>query len=82
MKRIVKTIRFPDAILEGIRPVMKRNNLKFTEFIIEAINTYMRVQKFSEGVIKSFKAWKKGNHPELKKGITNYVRNIRKGRNV
>ncbi len=82
MKRIVKSIRFPDSLLEEIRPVMKKSNLNFTEFIIESIKTYIRVQKHNEGITKSFGAWKKGNHPELKKGTANYLRKIRKGRNI
>ena len=82
MKRIVKSIRFPDSILEEIRPVMKKGNLNFTEFIIESVKTYIRVQKQNEGITKSFGAWKTENHPELKKGTANYLRKIRKGRNT
>ena len=39
MERVVKTIRFPGDVLEEIRPFMKKNNLNFTGFVIEAIET-------------------------------------------
>ncbi len=81
MKSIIKSIRFPESILEEIRPVISKNKLNFTEFIIEAIKTYIRVLNYTDGIEKSFGTWKKSNHPELKKGVNNYIRKMRKGRN-
>ena len=67
MKNVVKSIRFPKTILEDVCPIMEKNNLSFTEFVIEAIKTYIRVLDYTDGINKSFGAWKNGGHPELKK---------------
>ena len=80
MKRIVKTVRFPESILEEIRPIMNKNNLNFTEFIIESVRTYTRILNYTDGVDKSFGAWKNRSHPELKDGVNSYIRKVRKGR--
>jgi len=82
MKSTIKSIRFPEPILEEIRPVMNKKDLNFTEFIIAAIKTYIRVSNYTDGINKSFGAWKNGTHPELKNGVNKYVRKMRKGRNI
>lgn len=82
MKSIVKSIRFPEIILGEVKPLMKKNNLNFTEFIIESIKAYIRGLKYIDGINKSFGAWKIGTHPELKNSVNSYIRNIRKGRNI
>jgi len=82
MKSVVKSIRFPKTILEDVHPIMKKNNLNFTEFVIEAIKTYIRVLNYTDGIKKSFGAWENGAHPELKKGVNSYIRNMRKSRNI
>ena len=82
MERILKTIRFPGDILEEMRPFMKKNNLNFTNFVMEAIRNYIRVLKYKEGIKNSFGAWKNGEHPELAEGVDNYVRKMRTGRSL
>lgn len=82
MKSVVKSIRFPKTILEDVHPIMKKNNLNFTEFVIEAIKTYIRALNYTDGIKNSFGAWENGDHPELKKGANSYIRNMRKSRNI
>ncbi|MGA1870717.1 MAG: hypothetical protein ACMUJM_19455 [bacterium] len=80
MKSILKTIRLPEEIQEKIQPIMKKNNLNFTEFVIEAIKIYIKEVNYSENIEKSFKAWHNNPHPELKNGVNNYIRKMREGR--
>ncbi len=80
MKSVVKTIRFPAEILAEIRPVMDKNKINFTDFIVEAIKNYLRGLSYVEGINNSFAGWKSDGHPELKEGVDRYVRKMRKGR--
>lgn len=80
MERMMKTLRFPGALIQEMRPWMKKSNLNFTSFVMEAVKNYIRVLTYKEGVTKSFGAWKDQEHPELKKGTVQYVRKMRKGR--
>ena len=80
MERVVKTIRFPLDVLQEIRPILKRENLNFTAFVIEAIKNYIRTEKYKDGINASFGAWKDEDHPELKNGTDNFIRDIRKSR--
>ena len=82
MKSVVKTVRFSENILEEIRPVMNKTNLNFTGFVIEAIKTYIRILSYSDGVNKSFGAWKNNSHHELKNGTSNYIKKMREGRKI
>ncbi|MCK4761163.1 MAG: hypothetical protein KAW12_03120 [Candidatus Aminicenantes bacterium] len=82
MERVVKTIRFPGDVLEEMLPFMKKNNLNFTDFVMEAIKNYIRVLKYKEGIKSSSGAWKNGDHPELAEGVEDYVRKMREGRSV
>lgn len=80
MNSIIKTIRFSKDLLEDVGPIIKKYNLNFTQFILNSINSYIREINYTEGMNKSFGAWMKTTHPELKNGINNYVRKMRKGR--
>jgi len=80
MVRIVKALRFPETILQEMHPWMKKCNLNFTAFIMEAIRNYIQVLKYREEVRKSYGAWKKEEHPELEKGTAQYVRKMRESR--
>lgn len=80
MERIVKTIRFPADVLQQMRPIMKQKKMNFTAFVIEAIKNYIRVLNYKDGINTSFRAWKDDEHPELKNGVDNYIREMRKPR--
>ncbi|MGA1826098.1 MAG: hypothetical protein ACMUIP_15690 [bacterium] len=80
MKSILKTIRLPEEIQEEIQPIMKKNKLNFTEFVIQAIKIYIKEVNYSENIKKSFNAWHNNPHPELENGIDNYIRKMREGR--
>lgn len=80
MERVVKTVRFPVEVLREMRPIMKEKKMNFTAFIIEAINSYLRTAKYKEGINSSFGAWENTDHPELKDGADQYIRNLRKAR--
>lgn len=80
MERVVKTIRFPLDVLQEMRPILKRENLNFTTFVIEAMKNYIRTKKYDDGINASFGAWKDEDHPELKNGTDNSIRDIRKSR--
>jgi hypothetical protein len=74
------TIRFPVDILEQMRPLIAKKKVTFTDFVIDAIKNYIRVLNYQEGIDASFGAWKDCQHPELKNGVSEYVRNLRKER--
>lgn len=80
MKSVVKTIRFPLNVLQDIRPIMDKTSMNFTKFTIEAIKTYVDILEYTAVINESFGIWKGNNHPELAKGVNNYVRKLRKGR--
>jgi len=80
MERSMKTIRLPVELLEQMRPLIAKKNITFTNFVIEAIMNYMRVLNYQEGIDASFGAWKDNQHPELKGGVSDYVRKLRKER--
>lgn len=80
MERSMKTIRFPGDILEQMRPLIEKKKVTFTNFVIDAIKNYIRVLNYQEGINASFGAWKDSQHPELKDGVNEYVRNLRKER--
>ena len=80
MERMMKTLRFPAALIQEMRPWMKKSNLNFTSFVMEAVKNYIRVLKYREGVTKSFGAWKDHDHPESPNGTAQYVRKMRKSR--
>lgn len=82
MKTITKSIKMPNFILQEINPIIKDNNLNFTDFIIEAIKTYIRILNYNNAINKSFGSWKNNNHPELQYGIHTYIRKMRKGRGI
>ena len=75
MKRIVKTVRFPEEILEEVRLVRNRAKLTFTDFIIEAIKSYIHTLNYIEGINKSFGAWKISKQNEIDKGNPNSIIN-------
>ncbi|MCP5107064.1 MAG: hypothetical protein GY950_27005 [bacterium] len=80
MERVIKTIRFPADVLQEMRPIMKKEKLNFTAFVIEAIRDYIRTAKYKDGINNSFGAWKDDEHPELKNGTDNHIRDLRKSR--
>ncbi|MBI5207312.1 MAG: hypothetical protein HY934_05910 [Candidatus Firestonebacteria bacterium] len=80
MKRVVKTLRFPETVLNEIKPIINKQNTNFTGFVISAIENYVNTLKFTESVNKSFGAWNSNPHPELNNGVEQYIRDIRKGR--
>ena len=80
MERTMKTIRLPADILEQMRPLMIKNNLNFTNFVMEAIKNYICVLNYRDGVKTSFGAWKNSEHLELEEGVDNYIRKMREGR--
>ena len=80
MERVVKTIRFPADVLQEMRPIMEKEKLNFTSFVIEAIKNYIRTSKYEDGINAGFGAWKDDEHPELKNGTDNYIRDLRKSR--
>ena len=80
MERVVKTIRFPADVLQEILPIMKKEKLNFTAFLIEAAKNYIRASKYKDGINTSFGAWNDDEHPELKNGTDNYIRDLRKSR--
>jgi hypothetical protein len=82
MERVVKTIRFPADVLQEMRPIMKKEKMNFTAFVIEAIKSYIRAAKYKDGINTSFGAWNDDEHPELKNGTDNYIRNLRKLRSL
>ncbi len=50
-------------------------------FVIETIKNYIRVLNYEKGIKASFGAWKDEDHPELKDGVEEYIRELRKSRN-
>ncbi len=62
----------------GISQTMNKTNLNFTGFVIEAIKTYMRILSYTDGVNKSFGAWKNNSHYELENGTGNYIKKTEK----
>ena len=79
---VLKSIRFPEEVLKEIRPVMNKEHINFTEFIMQAVRTYIRATDFTEKMNNSFGAWKSNVHSELKVGVDHYIRKMRKGRNI
>ncbi|MCK4447910.1 MAG: hypothetical protein KAW56_12630 [Candidatus Marinimicrobia bacterium] len=82
MKSIVKSIRFPEPILDEVQSVMDKKNFNFTEFVIEAIKNYIRILKYTDVINSSYGIWSNSNHPELKNGVNGYIRILREGRNI
>ncbi len=79
---ILKSIRFPEDVLKEIRPVMNKKKINFTEFILQAVQAYIRAAHFTDKMNKSFGAWKSNVHSELKDGVDHYIRKMRKGRSI
>jgi len=82
MKSIVKSIRFPEPILDEVQSVMDKKNFNFTEFVIEAIKNYIRILKYTDVINSSYGIWSNSDHPELKNGVNGYIRILRGGRNI
>jgi metal-responsive CopG/Arc/MetJ family transcriptional regulator len=80
MDRVVKTVRFPKAILNEIDEISSGKKTSFTEFITNAAVAYLRELKFIEKVSESAGCWNSEKHPELADGVEKYVSKIRKGR--
>ena len=80
MERVMKTVRFPVEVLREIRPIMREKKMNLTAFVSEAINNYLKVLKYKEGINSSFGAWKNTEHPELKNSVDHYIENLRKAR--
>lgn len=80
MKSIMKSVRFKEDIIKESESAMKKYNLNFTQFIVNAIKNYLRMLKYQDAVNKSYGAWKNSNHFELNEGIDKYLTKMRKGR--
>lgn len=78
----MKTVRMSDEMMENIQAIMHNEGINFTEFVTEAMENYIRSIKFNEEIEKSFGCWEKNTHTELKNGIDNYIRKMRKGRKL
>jgi len=80
MSTIVKTLLFPEKIIEDIQPLIIQKNTNFTTFVMSAIETYIKSIQFSNSLNKSFGSWKSNEHSELNEGSDSYIRKMRKGR--
>lgn len=82
MGKIVKTIRFPEDLINEINSISAAKKTNFTDFVKTAIESYIRGLKFTEAVKESSGAWSLKNHPELREDSEEYIRKIRKGRKL
>ncbi len=80
MKSIMKSIRFKEEIIKEIESAMKKHNLNFTQFIVNAIKNYLRMLKFQNAINKSYGVWENSSHLELNESINEYLRKMRKSR--
>lgn len=65
----------PEGLLKELRSQIPRGEQ--SHVVAEAIEKELKRRKLESALSKSFGAWSKGNHPELKKGIRHYIRNVR-----
>ena len=82
MERIVKTIRFPKKLIEEVNQVSSWKNMNFTDFVTDAIKNYLREIRFTEAVSGSSGVWELQKHPELKDGTEEFIRRLRRGRDL
>ncbi len=82
MSTIVKTLRFPEKIIDDIQPIITKKNINFTTFVMSAIESYIKSIQFTDSLNKSFGSWKNNEHTELNEGTETYIRKIRKGRKI
>lgn len=78
MSTITKQANFliPEDILDDLkRSVSKRQQSKV---VAEALRKELKRLKLEKTIQTSFGAWKDKDHPELKSGVSPYVRNMRK----
>ncbi len=82
MSTIVKTLRFPEKIIDDIQPIITKKHTNFTTFVMSAIESYIKSIQFTDSLNKSFGSWKNNEHAELNEGTETYIRKIRKGRKI
>ncbi|MCL4384954.1 MAG: hypothetical protein M1475_00835 [Actinobacteria bacterium] len=82
MDKIIKTLRFPKKLLDEINSISIKKRMNFTNFVTSAVETYLRELRFTEAINESSGVWNLDDHPELKNGTEQYIRKIRKGRNL
>lgn len=82
MERIVKTIRFPKELIEEVNQVSSWKNMNFTDFVTDAIKNYLREIRFTEAVSESSGVWELQKHPELKDGTEEFIKSLRRGRDL
>ena len=82
MERIVKTIRFPKKLIEEVNQVSSWKNMNFTDFVTVAIKNYLREIRFTEAVSESSGVWELQKHPELKDGTEEFIKSLRRGRDL
>jgi metal-responsive CopG/Arc/MetJ family transcriptional regulator len=82
LERIVKTIRFPKELIEEVNQVSSWKNMNFTDFVTDAIKNYLREIRFTEAVSESSGVWELQKHPELKDGTEEFIKSLRRGRDL
>jgi len=82
LERVVKTIRFPKKLIEEVNQVSSWKNMNFTDFVTDAIKNYLREIRFTEAVSESSGVWELQKHPELKDGTEEFIKSLRRGRDL
>jgi len=82
MERIIKTLRFPKKLIDEIDSIAAVKKMNFTEFVTSAVEAYLRELKFTEVISESSGVWNSDKHSELKDGVEQYIRKMRKGRKI
>jgi uncharacterized protein YfbU (UPF0304 family) len=82
MATVMKTLRFPEEIIEEMKPIIKKHHINFTDFVMSAIESYISSIQFTNNVNSTFGAWKNNEHKELDSGTEKYIRKMRKGRSI
>jgi hypothetical protein len=66
----------PEDILDDLRKHVARRQQ--SRFVAEALKKELKRLRLETAMEESFGAWKEKDHPELKEGVEEFVRNARK----
>ena len=66
----------PEDLIEEIRKSVSRREQ--SKFVTEALRKELKRMRFEKALTTSFGAWEDVNHPEIKAGTEEFVKNLRK----
>jgi hypothetical protein len=80
MKTTMKQANFqiPEDLLNELRATVGKGHL--SRFVSETLKRELQRLRQLTAIDETFGAWKGGEHPELKVGVDNFVRTVRKSK--